>query len=139
MKREWNEFKHGVVVDVINSKGIRPGYGKWSKWWQMTKKTMNVVFTKEHSRYVIILSQKYWIWKVLNFIMSVLVNGDDLDFNTHQLLPKWQCRSWLKTWSHVPWMKRVKVCIPSGPIQHWWFILMNMLNHLVYEVRSLMD
>ncbi|KAL5022861.1 hypothetical protein ScPMuIL_002016 [Solemya velum] len=31
MKREWNEFKHGVVVDVINSKGIRPGYGKWAK------------------------------------------------------------------------------------------------------------
>ena len=32
MKREWNEFKHNVVVDVINSRGIRPGYGKWAKW-----------------------------------------------------------------------------------------------------------
>ena len=31
MKREWNEFKHGVVVNVINYCGIRPGYGKWSK------------------------------------------------------------------------------------------------------------
>lgn len=31
LKREWNEFKHGVLLDVINSKGIRPGYGKWSK------------------------------------------------------------------------------------------------------------
>lgn len=31
LKREWNEFKHGVVVDVINYRGIRPGYGKWSK------------------------------------------------------------------------------------------------------------
>ncbi|KAI0212923.1 Cyclic nucleotide-binding domain-containing protein 1 [Lamellibrachia satsuma] len=31
MKREWNEFKHNVVVDVINSRGIRPGYGKWAK------------------------------------------------------------------------------------------------------------
>ena len=30
MKREWNQFKHGVVVDVINTKGIRPGYGKWA-------------------------------------------------------------------------------------------------------------
>jgi len=30
-KREWNEFKHGVLLDVINSRGIRPGYGKWSK------------------------------------------------------------------------------------------------------------
>ncbi|XP_033626476.1 cyclic nucleotide-binding domain-containing protein 1-like [Asterias rubens] len=30
LKREWNQFKHGVVVDVINTKGIRPGYGKWS-------------------------------------------------------------------------------------------------------------
>ncbi|XP_052817236.1 cyclic nucleotide-binding domain-containing protein 1-like isoform X2 [Mya arenaria] len=31
LKREWNEFKHGVLLDVINSKGIRPGYGKWAK------------------------------------------------------------------------------------------------------------
>ncbi|XP_070576009.1 cyclic nucleotide-binding domain-containing protein 1-like [Ptychodera flava] len=31
LKRQWNQFKHGVVIDVINSKGIRPGYGKWSK------------------------------------------------------------------------------------------------------------
>nr|XP_006812143.1 PREDICTED: uncharacterized protein LOC102802841 [Saccoglossus kowalevskii] len=31
LKREWNQFKHGVVIDVINSKGIRPGYGKWNK------------------------------------------------------------------------------------------------------------
>lgn len=31
LKREWNEFKHSVVVDVINYRGIRPGYGKWSK------------------------------------------------------------------------------------------------------------
>ncbi|XP_060566986.1 cyclic nucleotide-binding domain-containing protein 1-like isoform X1 [Ruditapes philippinarum] len=31
LKREWNEFKHGVLLDVINSRGIRPGYGKWSK------------------------------------------------------------------------------------------------------------
>ena len=31
LKREWNEFKHGVVSDVINSRGIRPGYGKWAK------------------------------------------------------------------------------------------------------------
>ncbi|KAK7114445.1 cyclic nucleotide-binding domain-containing protein 1-like [Littorina saxatilis] len=30
-KRAWNEFKHSVVVDVINAQGIRPGYGKWSK------------------------------------------------------------------------------------------------------------
>ncbi|XP_072024805.1 cyclic nucleotide-binding domain-containing protein 1-like [Amphiura filiformis] len=30
LKREWNQFKHGVVVDVINHRGIRPGYGKWS-------------------------------------------------------------------------------------------------------------
>ncbi|KAJ8041222.1 Cyclic nucleotide-binding domain-containing protein 1 [Holothuria leucospilota] len=30
-KRQWNEFKHGVVVDSINAKGIRPGMGKWSK------------------------------------------------------------------------------------------------------------
>ncbi|XP_077982622.1 cyclic nucleotide-binding domain-containing protein 1-like [Glandiceps talaboti] len=31
LKREWNQFKHSVVIDVINSKGIRPGYGKWTK------------------------------------------------------------------------------------------------------------
>ncbi|XP_041376775.1 cyclic nucleotide-binding domain-containing protein 1-like [Gigantopelta aegis] len=31
LKREWNEFKHNVVIDVINQRGIRPGYGKWSK------------------------------------------------------------------------------------------------------------
>ena len=31
LKREWNEFKHNVVVDVINTKGIRPGFGKWAK------------------------------------------------------------------------------------------------------------
>ncbi|CAL1539399.1 unnamed protein product [Lymnaea stagnalis] len=31
LKREWNEFKHGQVLDVINARGIRPGYGKWSK------------------------------------------------------------------------------------------------------------
>jgi len=31
LKRRWNEYKHNVVVEVINSKGIRPGYGKWSK------------------------------------------------------------------------------------------------------------
>ncbi|XP_064640814.1 cyclic nucleotide-binding domain-containing protein 1-like [Lineus longissimus] len=31
LKREWNEFKHNVVVDVINSRAIRPGYGKWAK------------------------------------------------------------------------------------------------------------
>ncbi|XP_046366991.1 cyclic nucleotide-binding domain-containing protein 1-like [Haliotis rufescens] len=31
LKREWNEFKHSVVVDVINSRGIRPGYGRWTK------------------------------------------------------------------------------------------------------------
>lgn len=30
-KREWNEFKHSMVVNVINSNGIRPGYGKWAK------------------------------------------------------------------------------------------------------------
>ncbi|VDI41155.1 cyclic nucleotide-binding domain-containing protein 1-like [Mytilus galloprovincialis] len=32
LKQQWNEFKHSVVVDVINSKGIRPGYGKWAKY-----------------------------------------------------------------------------------------------------------
>ncbi|PVD20400.1 hypothetical protein C0Q70_18554 [Pomacea canaliculata] len=26
-KRAWNEFKHSVIVDVINANGIRPGYG----------------------------------------------------------------------------------------------------------------
>ncbi|KAK3085643.1 hypothetical protein FSP39_006527 [Pinctada imbricata] len=31
LKREWNEFKHGVMMEVINYKGIRPGYGKWAK------------------------------------------------------------------------------------------------------------
>ena len=31
MKREWNEFKHKVVLDVINSRGVRPGHGKWAK------------------------------------------------------------------------------------------------------------
>ncbi|KAL3858580.1 hypothetical protein ACJMK2_008854 [Sinanodonta woodiana] len=31
LKREWNEFKHSIVMDVINSRGIRPGYGKWAK------------------------------------------------------------------------------------------------------------
>ncbi|ELU02692.1 hypothetical protein CAPTEDRAFT_223430 [Capitella teleta] len=31
LKREWNEFKHNVVMDTINSRGIRPGYGKWAK------------------------------------------------------------------------------------------------------------
>ncbi|XP_050395802.1 cyclic nucleotide-binding domain-containing protein 1 isoform X1 [Patella vulgata] len=31
LKREWNEFKHHVVVDVINTRGIKPGYGKWAK------------------------------------------------------------------------------------------------------------
>ncbi|XP_033126095.1 cyclic nucleotide-binding domain-containing protein 1-like isoform X2 [Anneissia japonica] len=31
LQREWNQFKHGVVVNVINSTGIRPGCGKWSK------------------------------------------------------------------------------------------------------------
>ncbi|XP_041454231.1 cyclic nucleotide-binding domain-containing protein 1-like [Lytechinus variegatus] len=30
-KREWNQFKHNVLVDVINARGIRPGYGKWAK------------------------------------------------------------------------------------------------------------
>lgn len=30
-KRAWNEFKHSVIVDVINANGIRPGYGKWAK------------------------------------------------------------------------------------------------------------
>ncbi|XP_076449075.1 cyclic nucleotide-binding domain-containing protein 1-like [Babylonia areolata] len=30
-KREWNEFKHSMVVNVINANGIRPGYGKWAK------------------------------------------------------------------------------------------------------------
>lgn len=30
-RREWNEFKHGIVMDVINARGMRPGYGKWSK------------------------------------------------------------------------------------------------------------
>ena len=31
LKREWNEFKHNVVIDTINARGIRPGYGKWAK------------------------------------------------------------------------------------------------------------
>lgn len=31
LKREWNEYKHGVLLDIINARGIRPGYGKWSK------------------------------------------------------------------------------------------------------------
>ncbi|KAJ8303597.1 hypothetical protein KUTeg_019993 [Tegillarca granosa] len=31
LKREWNEFKHKVVVESINAQGIRPGYGKWAK------------------------------------------------------------------------------------------------------------
>ncbi|CAH1780517.1 unnamed protein product [Owenia fusiformis] len=31
LKREWNEFKHNIVVEVVNAKGIRPGYGKWAK------------------------------------------------------------------------------------------------------------
>ncbi|XP_074644693.1 cyclic nucleotide-binding domain-containing protein 1-like [Tubulanus polymorphus] len=31
LKREWNEFKHSIVVDVINGRGIRPGHGKWAK------------------------------------------------------------------------------------------------------------
>ncbi|XP_048759035.2 cyclic nucleotide-binding domain-containing protein 1-like [Ostrea edulis] len=30
LKSEWSQFKRGVVMDVINSRGIRPGYGKWS-------------------------------------------------------------------------------------------------------------
>ncbi|KAL8559432.1 hypothetical protein ACOMHN_045229 [Nucella lapillus] len=30
-KRAWNEFKHSMVVNVINANGIRPGYGKWAK------------------------------------------------------------------------------------------------------------
>jgi len=31
LKREWNEFKHSQVLEVINAYGVRPGYGKWSK------------------------------------------------------------------------------------------------------------
>ena len=31
LKREWNQYKHRVVVDTINSTGVRPGYGKWAK------------------------------------------------------------------------------------------------------------
>uniref|UniRef100_A0A2C9MAN1 Cyclic nucleotide-binding domain-containing protein n=1 Tax=Biomphalaria glabrata TaxID=6526 RepID=A0A2C9MAN1_BIOGL len=31
LKRQWNEFKHSQVLEVINARGIRPGYGKWSK------------------------------------------------------------------------------------------------------------
>ncbi|XP_059167093.1 cyclic nucleotide-binding domain-containing protein 1-like [Physella acuta] len=31
LKREWNEFKHAQVLDVINTRGIRPGFGKWAK------------------------------------------------------------------------------------------------------------
>ncbi|XP_078608136.1 cyclic nucleotide-binding domain-containing protein 1-like [Branchiostoma floridae x Branchiostoma japonicum] len=31
MKREWNEYKHGIVIESINALGIRPGYGKWKK------------------------------------------------------------------------------------------------------------
>ncbi|XP_071957962.1 cyclic nucleotide-binding domain-containing protein 1-like [Antedon mediterranea] len=31
LQREWYQFKQGVVVDVINSSGIQPGCGKWSK------------------------------------------------------------------------------------------------------------
>ncbi|XP_013418178.1 cyclic nucleotide-binding domain-containing protein 1 [Lingula anatina] len=31
LKREWNEYKHSIVVDAINTRGIRPGYGKWAK------------------------------------------------------------------------------------------------------------
>lgn len=28
--KEWTEFKHKVLLDVLNERGIRPGYGKWS-------------------------------------------------------------------------------------------------------------
>lgn len=31
MKREWNQYRHNAVIEAINSQGIRPGYGKWSK------------------------------------------------------------------------------------------------------------
>ncbi|GFO25352.1 cyclic nucleotide-binding domain-containing protein 1 [Plakobranchus ocellatus] len=31
LKREWNEFKHAEVLEVINAYGVRPGYGKWAK------------------------------------------------------------------------------------------------------------
>jgi len=31
LKREWNEFKHSQVLEVINAYGVRPGYGKWAK------------------------------------------------------------------------------------------------------------
>lgn len=31
LKREWNEFKHSRVLEVINAYGVRPGYGKWAK------------------------------------------------------------------------------------------------------------
>lgn len=31
LKREWNEFKHAQVLEVINAYGVRPGYGKWAK------------------------------------------------------------------------------------------------------------
>ena len=31
LKCEWNEFKHNTVMDVINSRGVRPGYGKWAR------------------------------------------------------------------------------------------------------------
>ncbi|PIK44234.1 putative cyclic nucleotide-binding domain-containing protein 1 [Apostichopus japonicus] len=30
-KRQWNQFKQGVLEDSIFAKGIRPGRGKWAK------------------------------------------------------------------------------------------------------------
>jgi hypothetical protein len=29
LEKEWQQFKHGVISDVINSRGIIPGFGKW--------------------------------------------------------------------------------------------------------------
>lgn len=31
LKREWNDFKQGVVMEVLNERAVRPGQGKWAK------------------------------------------------------------------------------------------------------------
>ena len=48
LKREWNEYKHTVVSDVINSRGIRPGYGKWGKHWWTQCNSWNIETYSNH-------------------------------------------------------------------------------------------
>lgn len=31
LRREWDSYKQFVISDTINTRGIRPGHGKWSK------------------------------------------------------------------------------------------------------------